>query len=208
MGSEPMTGVAEPAALVPPPPIPHGPEKVGGHGDVNNDRQVNDIVKAVVVEDQESKVIGAIAGSRHVTNVVKTLQQVFDTAKTLNSNHLPLSVATSDELPWYSLSSYDCLMTFAATPRLLFTKTLSNALNIFFDMVRTSAASGQHGDAVHSKDGGVNAGGSLVTKCGILMEKTSLISIEFLIDQGFRRVGNYSSFVVLDIEIPHHQHHQ
>ena len=37
-----------------------------------------DNVKAVVVEDltEDSKVIGAIVGSRHVTNVVKTLQQV------------------------------------------------------------------------------------------------------------------------------------
>ena len=38
-----------------------------------------DNVKAVVVEDltEDSKVIGAIVGSRHVTNVVKTLQQVI-----------------------------------------------------------------------------------------------------------------------------------
>ena len=66
----------EPAALVPPPPHGHAAGAMAGSDVINPDRQVNDIVKAVVVEDQESKVIGAIVGSRHVTNVVKTLQQV------------------------------------------------------------------------------------------------------------------------------------
>ena len=149
--------------------------------------------------------------------------QVFDTAKTLNSNHLPISLP-NDELPWYSLSSYDCLVTFAATPRLLFTKTLSNALSMFFDhmMVKTGGAGGGGGGggpggggAGLMEAGGVSGGGPSgsafssasgpVTKYGILMEKTSLISIEFLIDQGFRKVGNYSSFVVMDIEIPQQQ---
>ena len=133
--------------------------------------------------------------------------QVFDTAKTLNSNHLPISLP-NDELPWYSLSSYDCLVTFAATPRLLFTKTLSNALSMFFDhmMVKTGpgASSGGESSSAGAASGVATPSGP-VTKYGILMEKTSLISIEFLIDQGFRKVGNYSSFVVMDIEIPQQQ---
>ena len=133
--------------------------------------------------------------------------QVFDTAKTLNSNHLPISLP-NDELPWYSLSSYDCLVTFAATPRLLFTKTLSNALSMFFDhmMVKTGpgASSGVESSSAGAASGVATPSGP-VTKYGILMEKTSLISIEFLIDQGFRKVGNYSSFVVMDIEIPQQQ---
>jgi len=198
----------EPAALVPPPPT-GGPAggNAGPAGDCGGAVAAGDNVKAVVVEDQDSKVIGAIVGSRHVTNVVKTLQQVFDTAKTLNSNHLPISLP-NDELPWYSLSSYDCLVTFAATPRLLFTKTLSNALSMFFDhmMVKTGpgASSGVESSSAGAASGVATPSGP-VTKYGILMEKTSLISIEFLIDQGFRKVGNYSSFVVMDIEIPQQQ---
>ena len=67
----------EPAALVPPPPT-GGPAggSAGPAGDCGGAVAAGDNVKAVVVEDQDSKVIGAIVGSRHVTNVVKTLQQV------------------------------------------------------------------------------------------------------------------------------------
>ena len=142
---------------------------------------------AVVIEGQD-KVLAAIVGSKNVGNVVKTLQQVFDTAKTLDSSHLPISLP-NDELPWYSLSSYDCLITFVATPKLLFTKLLSDALKMFFELNQASLSSGD--------------GPQSLCKYGILMEKTSMISIEFLLEQGFRKVGNYSNFVVLDIEIPH-----
>ena len=38
-------------------------------------------------------------------------------------------------------------------------------------------------------------------KYGILMEKTSAISIQFLYDQGFRKVGNFSNFVVMEMEM-------
>ena len=55
--------------------------------------------------------------------------QQFDTAKTLDSSHLPIALPSDGGLPWYSLSSYDVLMTFAATPRILFTKLLGNIKN-------------------------------------------------------------------------------
>ena len=55
--------------------------------------------------------------------------QQFDTAKTLDSSHLPIALPSDGGLPWYSLSSYDILMTFAATPRILFTKLLGNIKN-------------------------------------------------------------------------------
>jgi len=154
--------------------------------------------KAVVIEDSEDKVIAALVGSRNVGQVVKTLQQVFDTAKTLDSSHLPIALP-NDELPWYSLSSYDCLMTFAATPRILFTKVLANALKMFFDL---SIAMNGNNPNNNPPDSGGGGGPPPICKYGILMEKTSLISIEFLIEQGFRKVGNYSNFVVLDIEVP------
>ena len=38
-------------------------------------------------------------------------------------------------------------------------------------------------------------------KYGILMEKTSAISIQFLYDQGFRKVSNFSNFVVMELEM-------
>ena len=38
-------------------------------------------------------------------------------------------------------------------------------------------------------------------KYGILMEKTSAISIQFLYNQGFRKVGNFSNFVVMEMEM-------
>ena len=54
--------------------------------------------------------------------------QQFDTAKTLDSSHLPIALPSDGGLPWYSLSNYDILMTFAATPRILFTKLLGRPI--------------------------------------------------------------------------------
>ena len=98
---------------------------------------------------------------------------------------------------------------------MLVTIYLASALTTFFDHMMVVKAGGVLGASPMGGDvgvggvvGGVGGVGppppsGPVTKYGILMEKTSLISIEFLIDQGFRKVGNYSSFVVLDIEISH-----
>ena len=52
-----------------------------------------------------------------------------------------------------------------------------------------------------SNQSGSSAEATLPCKYGILMEKTSAISIQFLYDQGFRKVGNFSNFVVMEMEI-------
>ena len=65
--------------------------------------------------------------------------QQFDTAKTLDSSHLPIALPSDGGLPWYSLSNYDILMTFAATPRILFTKLLGTTCslnNVRFEIIQ------------------------------------------------------------------------
>ena len=53
----------------------------------------------------------------------------------------------------------------------------------------------------YSSSGGPAPEAPVPCKYGILMEKTSAISIQFLYDQGFRKVGNFSNFVVMEMEM-------
>jgi hypothetical protein len=146
-----------------------------------------------------SNVIAALVGTRSVANVIKTLQQQFDTAKTLDSSHLPIALPSDGGLPWYSLSNYDVLMTFAATPRILFTKLLVDTFKTFYEMTMTQQRNSSGTSTLSG--GSAPAEAPVPCKYGILMEKTSAISIQFLYDQGFRKVGNFSNFVVMEMEM-------
>ena len=53
----------------------------------------------------------------------------------------------------------------------------------------------------YSSSSGSSAEAPVPCKYGILMEKTSAISIQFLYNQGFRKVGNFSNFVVMEMEM-------
>lgn len=117
-----------------------------------------------------------------VGNLIKSLQHVLDTAKSLDSGHLPLALP-NDELPLYSLSSYDVLATFCSTSRLLFTAVLENAFKTFFETFMSKPTE------------------QVPCKFGMIMERAATVSIQFLTEQNFRKVGTYGHYVILELEL-------
>ena len=53
----------------------------------------------------------------------------------MDSSHLPITLPSDGGLPWYSLGGYDVLMTFAATPRILFTKLLGKPKYFTYELL-------------------------------------------------------------------------
>ena len=144
-----------------------------------------------------NNVIAALVGTRSVPKVIKRLQEQFDTAKALDYTNLPIALPSDGGLPWHALSSFDYLMTFAATPRILFTKLLADMFKKFFEITINP----QQNSSSNDSSGGAAPEAPVKCKYGILMEKTSAISIQFLYDQGFRKVENFSNFVVMELEM-------
>ena len=147
-------------------------------------------------DDSSSNVIAALVGTHSVGNVIKILQQKFDEAKAMDSSSIPIALPNEGGLPWNSLGTYDILMTFTATPRILFTKLLADAFRKFFEMTMETKQNSSDNDSCN----GSRTETPVSYKYGILMEKTSAISIQFLYDQGFRKVENFSNFIVMEIE--------
>ena len=86
-------------------------------------------------------------------------------------------------------------MTFAATPKILFTKLLADAFKMFYEITMNPQQIDNSPSSASAPDVPVPC------KYGLLMEKTSAISIQFLYDQGFRKIENFSNFIVMEIEM-------
>ena len=137
-------------------------------------------------------VFAALVGTRSVSEVIKTLQKQFDTAKAFDYSNLPIALPSDGGLPWHALGSYDYLMTFAATPRILLTKLLADTFKKFSEMTmnlqqKSSSTGSSEGSAPEAH---------VKCKYGILMEKTSAISIQFLYDQADKKIHPFLSYTI------------
>ena len=90
--------------------------------------------------------------------------------------YLCIALPSDGGLSWYALSSYDYLITFAATPRILFTKLLADMFQKFYEITINP----QQNSSSNDSSGGSAPEAPVKCKYGILMEKTSAIAIQFL----------------------------